>query len=105
MLTNAYSLFDNKALVFHTPWFQPTHGAATRMVSDLVNDMQTQVGRHPGDYVLYQIGTYDDSKGQLIPLSPLVHVVDAIALVSKPADLFGPNVGNVVTTHNGKEAL
>jgi len=82
MLLKAYCIYDNKALVYHAPFFAGTHGSATRMLSDLVSDQHTTVGRHPGDYVLYYVGDFDDSKGALIPRSPLDHVIDAIALVA-----------------------
>jgi len=81
MITRAYSIFDRKSLVFHSPWFQPTDGAATRVLEDLVNDNATSIGKHPADYVLFFIGTYDDQKGAMSPVSPLVHIMDAIALV------------------------
>lgn len=92
MKLNAYSIFDNKALTYHPPFFTHTDGAAVRMVQDLANDTNTQVGRHPGDYVLYYVGTYDDSNGQMWPEQPLRHVMDAAALLSiKPTgDLFKP---------------
>lgn len=82
MLLNAYSLFDNKALVYSPPFFVNTDGAAVRMVQDISNDMSTQVGRHPGDFVLYCIGTFSDSNASLEPTAPLRHVIDAIALVT-----------------------
>jgi len=78
---NAYTLFDNKALQYHPPFFSSTDGAAIRSISDLVADPNTTVGRHPTDYVLYCCGTYDDSRGFFEAESPLRHVVDAIALV------------------------
>lgn len=96
MITNAYAIYDRKALMYNVPWFQPTHGAATRILSDLANDGATNIGRHPGDYVLYCIGTYDDAKGVMLPISPLEHVMDAIALVRLEPDLFKPNVGNQI---------
>lgn len=96
MITNAYSIFDNKALIYNVPWFQPTHGSATRILADLVNDQSTNIGRHPGDYVLYHIGTYDDAKGVMTPVVPHVHVMDAIALVRLQPDFFKPNVGNQI---------
>lgn len=104
MITNVYSIFDRKSLVYFTPWFQPTHGAAIRIMTDLANDRETNIGRHPADYVLYQVGTYDDAKGQLMPLAPLVHVMDAISLVELPAQggLPFPNVENLA---NGKAPL
>lgn len=81
MMLKAYSIFDNKALQYHPPFFASTDGAATRMLADLVGDSQTSIGRHPSDYVLYCVGEYDDTKGVMRPYSPLVHVVDAVALV------------------------
>lgn len=81
MILRCYSLFDNKALQYHPPFFQSTDGAAVRSLADLVSDNNNAVGRHPTDYVLYYIGDYDDQKGAMIPCSPLVHVMDAIALV------------------------
>lgn len=82
MKLNAYTLFDNKALQYHPPFFAATDGSAIRSITDLVADSNTGPGRHPGDYVLYCCGTYDDNRGHFESESPLRHVVDAIALVS-----------------------
>jgi len=90
MILNVYSIYDNKTLTYAAPFYGPTDGFATRAVRDIVNDTGTAVGRHPGDYVLYCVGQYDDQRGLLMPESPLRHVVDAIALLSTPPmpDLF-----------------
>lgn len=87
MVLNAYSIFDRKALQYHPPFFAGTDGAAVRMLSDTVNDPNTSLSRHPADYVLFHIGTYDDSNGGLHPVSPLVHVIDAVALVKQQPSL------------------
>lgn len=93
MLLNAYTLFDNKALIYSPPFFVNTDGAAVRMVQDIANDLNTQVGRHPGDFVLYCIGTFSDGNASLEPTAPLRHVIDVAALVTrKPVgDLFRDN--------------
>lgn len=89
MLLRAYSIFDRKSLVYNTPFFTHTNAAAVRMLSDLVNDAGTNIGRHPADYVLYCIGHYSDQDAGLSPFAPLEHVVDAVALVRQaPAPLF-----------------
>jgi len=89
MQLNAYSVYDNKSLVYGVPFFAPTDGSAIRSFRDLANDTNTTVGRHPGDFVLYCVGLYDDQQGALSGLSPLRHVVDAPALiVVHPAPLF-----------------
>lgn len=81
MKLNAYSLFDNKALQYHPPFYTSTDAAAVRMVRDLVDDLATNVGRHPKDYTLYFVGEYDDSNGLFMAQQPLRFVVDAVALV------------------------
>lgn len=88
MILNAYSIYDRKALQYHPPFFQSTDASATRMFSDLANDPATTIGRHPSDYVLFQIGSYDDSKGLLVGLSPLAHVADASSLVQNQPDIL-----------------
>lgn len=82
MMLRAYSIFDDKALVYHQPFFAPTNGAALRMFSDSANDTNTSIGRHPGDYRLYCIGHYNDQDGVMTPYSPMEHVVDAVALLT-----------------------
>lgn len=89
MLLRCYSVYDRKALQYFPPFHASADGAAVRSFSDLANDPNTNVGRHPGDFVLFFIGEYDDSKGAMVPVSPLVHVVDATAVVrATPAPLF-----------------
>jgi len=89
MQTNAYSIRDVKADVFHAPFFLPTDGAATRAFSDVANDINTQIGRHPADFTLYHIGSFDDATGQLTKCERR-HVVDASSLlrIQPKGDLF-----------------
>lgn len=81
MLTNAYSVYDNKALVYGTPFYGPTDGFAVRAFTELANDPNTTVGRHPGDFSLFCVGSFDDQHAVLTGLSPVRHVVDATAVL------------------------
>ncbi|QCQ84858.1 nonstructural protein [Blackfly microvirus SF02] len=81
MLLRAYTLHDVKALTYSPPFYQSNDALAIRMLDDLVNDMNTSVGRHPADYKLYCVGTYDDGTGALKPLEIPEHITDAINLV------------------------
>lgn len=60
----AFSVYDEKVMVFAAPFFQNTVGQALRSFQDAVNDPQVAFSRHPGDYVLYQVGVYEDSTGE-----------------------------------------
>lgn len=89
MMLNAYSVYDNKALQYYPPFFASTDGAAVRSLSDMANDSSTNIGKHPGDYVLYCVGTYNDQNGELVAERPLRHVADATSLLKlAPTPLF-----------------
>lgn len=81
MLVHAFTIYDRKVLVYHTPFFALNDAAAMRMVADLVADKNTTVGRHPEDFVLYSCGSYNDGNGELVA-RPLVHVADAASFVT-----------------------
>lgn len=81
MILRCYSIYDRKALQYHPPFYAVTDGSAVRSFADLVKDPNTNIGRHPADFVLYCVGTYDDNKGAMTPVSPLTHIMDAAALV------------------------
>lgn len=91
MRLRAYTLYDVKSVQHHAPFYAPTDGSAIRLVTDLVNDLNTIVGRHPSDHVLYYVGEWDDEKGVFTPSDIKVHVRDVISLVrpTQVSDLFG----------------
>ena len=65
MRMNVYTIYDVAAGVYLRPFFHHSDGAATRVFKDMVMDGEHDIGRHPEDYSLYRIGTYDDNKGSL----------------------------------------
>lgn len=89
----AYTLHDVKALQYHPPFFQQNDAMAKRVVSELANDINTMVGRHPSDFKLYRIGGYDDLHGVFHPAAIMEHIVDIVALINPPAPapLFEPD--------------
>lgn len=81
MIMRAYTVFDRKALVYHLPFYAVNDPVAVRTLGDAVVSPDGAFGRHPNDYVLYCCGTFDDNKAIFTPMLPLLHVIDAIALV------------------------
>lgn len=98
MITNAYAIYDRKGLIYHPPFWAATDGLAVRMLQDTVNDPNTTLSRHPGDYVLYRVGAYDDASGSLLPVTAIQHVADALALVTTQPPIFPET-----TRANGKD--
>lgn len=64
--TKVYAVYDNKAEAFMQPFFADTPGIATRNFQTNVNSEQSIFNKYPNDFVLYEIGVFDDAKGLLI---------------------------------------
>lgn len=66
MIIVVCSVRDAKAEVFGQPHFTQSVGTAIRSFTDEINREapENSFFRHPEDYTLYQLGTYDDSNGR-----------------------------------------
>ncbi len=78
-----FAVFDAKAAAYGSPMFVPTRGLALRSFSDVVADKGSMLAKHPGDYSLYQLGTYDPNSGKLVALSEPDFVVSASDMVQQ----------------------
>lgn len=70
MILKAFSLLDLKTGHFNVPFFMPHTQLAIRAVVDLAADANTTVGRHPSDFALCEVGTFDDQTGSFSVLMP-----------------------------------
>lgn len=64
MILFAFSIFDIKSEVFSPPFFMSSNGEAVRAFKDLANDAGTMIGRHPSDFRLMRLGTFDNATGE-----------------------------------------
>lgn len=60
-----FVIFDVKAEAYLPPFFMTATGLAIRTFSDMACDKNHQVGQHPEDYTLFEIGEYDQSNGSV----------------------------------------
>lgn len=76
---------DVKIEAFNRPWFSPTLGAAHRAFTDAVQspDAQNEMIKHPADFGLYHLGTYNDETGLLTPLPQPNLIAEAISCVNQ----------------------
>lgn len=72
-----FSVYDAKVEAYLQPFFLPSKGAAVRAITDCVNDNQHQFARHPEDYTLFELGSYDDAKGAFT-LHPAPQVIGVV---------------------------
>lgn len=67
-----FTLLDIKSGIHNTPFFMVHAAQAIRACVDLAMDLNTTVGRHPADFQLMQIGTFDDQTGLVESSAPVV---------------------------------
>lgn len=76
----AFSLLDTKTGIHHPPFYVAHIGIAIRTVKDVASDLGTSIGRHPADYMLVRLGTFDDANGvtnnSYEPIASVVHLMD-----------------------------
>jgi hypothetical protein len=71
MKLSMYSIFDNKSQAFLQPFFQHNHAVAIRSVTQAVNDKSTDFSKWPSDFNLFCIGSFEDSNGDVVSVSPI----------------------------------
>lgn len=65
MKLNVYAIFDHKAKFYACPFYQQNDAVALRTATDLLANPETEVARHPADYAMFKLGTYDDSNAKM----------------------------------------
>ncbi|AXH74646.1 MAG: nonstructural protein [Microviridae sp.] len=83
MILKAFSLYDTKTGIYGTPFFMAHIGQAVRAIIDLAQDANTTIGRHPADYMLYQLGDFDDAVGMFDHLNP-VAIGSVVSMLPRP---------------------
>lgn len=61
MQIQMFTVYDEKAKAYLQPFFLTATGLAIRSFTETVNDPKSAIGRHPADYTLFHIGSFDDS--------------------------------------------
>ncbi len=62
MLQNMFSIYDSKVEAFLQPFFMQTRAAAIRAVTDTVANPEHLFAKHPEDYTLFYLGSFEDQK-------------------------------------------
>ena len=61
MINDHFTIKDHKTGAYLQPFYSTNQSTAIRSILDLVADPQHNFAKHPSDYALYRLGTFDDS--------------------------------------------
>lgn len=65
MKLQLFTVHDDALETYGAPMVYTATGQATREFTDHVNDKQSPINKHPEDYKLYFLGTYDNETGRI----------------------------------------
>jgi len=71
MKHNIFTIYDSKAHAYLTPFFLHNEDMAIRIFADCINDQSHQFGKHPEDYTLFHIGSWNDDKSKFLTTNPI----------------------------------
>lgn len=71
MITKVFSVYDVKAGFYGQPFFSPNSDTAKRSFSDACRDEKSMVYKHPNDFVLFEVGEFDDLVGEISSFKPV----------------------------------
>lgn len=82
MLLKIVSIYDGKAEAWMNPLVFQSNGQAIRSFGDAVNDSSSELGKHPEDYDLFELGEFDQLTGDIKKLKAPAHLAKGLNLVA-----------------------
>ena len=70
MKMNFYAIFDKAVNAYMRPMVLQTDGQAVRMFTDEAVRAEAEIAKHPEDYALFRIGSFDDNTGEILAIEP-----------------------------------
>ncbi len=66
MIMKIFSVYDSKAEAYLPPFFFASTGQAVRAFADNCNEENSMLCKHPEDYTLFELGTWDDANAMVL---------------------------------------
>lgn len=67
------TIYDSKAKLHRAPMHFMNIETAKRAWADIANDMDSEIGMHPEDFSLMEVGEFSSETGEITPCTPINH--------------------------------
>lgn len=78
MILGIYAIRDAKTEAFAQPMFFVTKGVAIRAFADECENIQSNLHKHPEDFAMFHLGSYNDNSGEFVSLPQPVQIALAM---------------------------
>lgn len=98
-----FAIYDSKAQAYLQPFFARTNGLAVRMFETAAKEEGNNFNKHAADYTLFEIGEWDEHKGEVEALNHFNNLGTALEYKSHEEGEAHPRELNesVPTRENG----
>jgi len=87
MILKIFSIYDSKAEAFIQPFFSQATGAAIRSFESAANEESSDFHKYGADYTLFELGSFNQSTGEMIALDAHINLGLAITFVKEQRQL------------------
>lgn len=70
--------------LFMTPFFFAHKGQALRAWEDMCSNPELMMCKHPSDFILFEVGSFDTDTGRIHPHAELQQISTALDVARKP---------------------
>lgn len=78
-----FAIYDSAGSFYKDPFMINNKGIALREFADACNNKETFLSKHPGDYTLFELGTFDQDTGKFDILPTPVSLGKALEFVKR----------------------
>ncbi len=84
MILKIFTVYDTKVEAYLQPFYMQSKGAALRAFEDSTNKIEHHFNKHPEDYVLFEIGEFNDQTAMIMTHEAKVALGTAIEFLNIP---------------------
>lgn len=82
-----FAVHDRVVESFGSPFTAQTDAEAKRMFMGAASDPDTYLAKNPQDFSLYQVGTFNNSTGELTAVTPVVFVCSTDEVLNRVKEI------------------
>lgn len=109
MFHRIFAVYDAKVGVYGQMFVARTREEGQRIFGDVVNDPNTVINRHPEDFHLFEIATFDDANGTVLPHKASDQLGKALEYVirNKPSngEMFEVDPDRIIASQEATDML